>query len=270
MTLSGAPRRVPAGPVAPRTRLADPRRRCRQLDLPVRFSALAFLREYSSAADLGYAIYLPDVTGGFHLYDTALAGGLCIMHGICGAAWVPAEVHFPHSLAGGHRAVPPMVQGPAALQRRVRRTAIPVDLDVGAHSRRGPGTPARGAETGECSRSGAPRPEDVARVAHAAAAGSCLGHRCRASAGDASPHAQSAPQRGGHHVPGDPRHGPVRGRAGPPAQFGGEPARHRGGAWLRRPDAVHASIPPLDRNQPRPLAKGDTRHARPDPARRPT
>ena len=37
MTLSGAPHRVPAGPVAPRARLADPRRRCRQLDLPVRF-----------------------------------------------------------------------------------------------------------------------------------------------------------------------------------------------------------------------------------------
>jgi AraC-like DNA-binding protein len=60
--------------------------------------ALAFLREYGSAVDLGYAIYLPDVTGGFHLYDTALACGLCIMRGLCGAAWVPAEVHFPHSL----------------------------------------------------------------------------------------------------------------------------------------------------------------------------
>jgi len=59
--------------------------------------ALAFLREYGSAVDLGYAIYLPDVTGGFQLYDTTLACGLCIMRGICGEAWVPAEVHFPHS-----------------------------------------------------------------------------------------------------------------------------------------------------------------------------
>jgi AraC-like DNA-binding protein len=59
--------------------------------------ALAFLREYGSAVDLGYAIYLPDVAGGFHLYDAGLASGLCIMRGLCGAAWVPAEVHFPHS-----------------------------------------------------------------------------------------------------------------------------------------------------------------------------
>lgn len=57
---------------------------------------LAFLIKRGQVADLGYAIYHPGVTGADQTYDTILAAGFSYMRELCGPAWLPSEVLFPH------------------------------------------------------------------------------------------------------------------------------------------------------------------------------
>ena len=54
-----------------------------------------FLLRRGPSVDLGYAIYHPGVDGE-QMYDATLAAGVNIMRELCGPAWTPSEVFFPH------------------------------------------------------------------------------------------------------------------------------------------------------------------------------
>lgn len=58
---------------------------------------LAFLLERGGAADIGYAIYHPNVAGADQIYDAMMAGGFNFLRELSGDSWLPSEVLFPHA-----------------------------------------------------------------------------------------------------------------------------------------------------------------------------
>jgi AraC-like DNA-binding protein len=52
----------------------------------------AFLISHGASVDLGYAIYLPGISGADQIYDAVLAGGFNFMRDLCGPGWLPTEV----------------------------------------------------------------------------------------------------------------------------------------------------------------------------------
>lgn len=57
--------------------------------------AVPKLEVRDGVATLAYVIFEPAVTGAEQIADGALAVGLNIMRGLCGADWLPSEVHLP-------------------------------------------------------------------------------------------------------------------------------------------------------------------------------
>lgn len=58
---------------------------------------LWFVLEHDATVDVGYAIYLPWITGTDQLYDASLAAGLNVLRELWGPAFRPAEVFVAHS-----------------------------------------------------------------------------------------------------------------------------------------------------------------------------
>ena len=87
-------------------------------------AVVPFVHRTGTVADFGCAMYGADLVGVAHLGDMYLAGAVNFMRELCGASWSAAEVLFAARVAPERRALPPVLQGAAAVQCGYVRVAL--------------------------------------------------------------------------------------------------------------------------------------------------